>query len=320
MGRILTDPDEHKRYTRGLLFGVAAYGLWGMFPLYFALLDSVSPIEIVAHRVIWSLLLLCLILTLTRGWSKLRLALRDGKSIGLLTVAAVALSINWLVYVYSVSINEVVQASLGYFINPLVSVALGVILLGERLRRMQWFAVGLAVIAVLVLTFSYGSVPWISLILAFSFGFYGLLKKYVGFGAVESLTIETAVLSPVAIILLITLESSLAAAFIQDGLTITLLLLLLGPVTAIPLLAFGAAATRIPLAMLGLLQYTTPILIFTFGVTVFHDSMSPSRWIGFIIVWIALLLFSVDAVRKARITTRSRRGDLAESLIVIEPD
>lgn len=320
MGCLLTNQDEHKKHTQGLLFGVAAYVLWGLLPLYFALLDSVSPFEIVAHRVIWSLVLLCIIITITRGWSKLRLALRDRKSVGLLAVASVALSINWLVYIYSVSISEVVQASLGYFINPLVSVALGVILLGERLRKTQWFAVGLAVLAVMVLTFSYGAVPWISLILAFSFGFYGLLKKYVGFGAVESLTIETAVLSPVALILLITLESSLAAAFVQDGLHISLLLLLLGPVTAIPLLAFGAAATRIPLSMLGLLQYITPILIFTFGVTVFHDSMSTSGWIGFIIVWIALLVFSVDAVRKARMAGKSRRGDLAESLVVIEPD
>ena len=246
--------------------------------------------------------------------------MRDRKSIGLLAVASVALSINWLVYVYSVSINEVVQASLGYFINPLVSVALGVILLGERLRKVQWLAVGLAVLAVLVLTFSYGAVPWISLILAFSFGFYGLLKKYVGFGAVESLTIETAVLSPVAIILLITLESSLVAAFVQDGLGISLLLILLGPVTAIPLLAFGAAATRLPLSMMGLLQYITPIVIFTFGVTVFHDSMSTSRWIGFFIVWMALLLFSIDAMRSAKSAGNDRRSALARSLEVTEPD
>ena len=291
-----------------------------MFPLYFALLDSVSPFEIVAHRVIWSLVLLCIIITITRGWAKLRTALRDRKSIGLLAVASVALSINWLVYIYSVSINEVVQASLGYFINPLVSVALGVILLGERLRKVQWLAVGLAVLAVLVLTFSYGAVPWISLILAFSFGFYGLLKKYVGFGAVESLTIETAVLSPVAIILLITLESSLVAAFVQDGLGISLLLILLGPVTAIPLLAFGAAATRLPLSMMGLLQYITPIVIFTFGVTVFHDSMSTSRWIGFFMVWIALLLFSIDAMRSAKSAGNDRRSALARSLEVTEPD
>lgn len=246
--------------------------------------------------------------------------LRDRKSVGLLAIASVALSINWSVYVYSVSIDEVVQASLGYFINPLVSVALGVILLGERLRKVQWFAVGLAVFAVLVLTFSYGAIPWISLILALSFACYGLLKKFVGYGAVESLTIETALLSPVAIIYLITLESSLAAAFVEGGIGISLMLLLLGPITAIPLLAFGAAATRLPLSMLGLLQYITPIVIFTFGVTIFHDSMSTSRWIGFIIVWVALLVFSVDAVRHAKKARNDRRSAIAQSLEVAEPD
>ena len=291
-----------------------------MLPLYFAQLDSVSPFEIVAHRVIWSLVLLCIIITATRGWPKLRQALRDRKSVGLLAIASVALSINWLVYVYSVSINELVQASLGYFINPLVSVALGVILLGERLRKVQWFAVGIAVFAVFVLTFSYGAIPWISLILAFSFACYGLIKKFVGYGAVESLTIETAVLSPVAIIYLVTLESSLAAAFVEGGTAISLMLLLLGPITAIPLLAFGAAATRLPLSMLGLLQYITPIVIFTFGVTVFHDSMSTSRWIGFIIVWLALIVFSVDAVRHAKKTGNDRRSAIAQSLEVTEPD
>lgn len=320
MGCLLTKPNEHQSSTHGLLFGVAAYGLWGIFALYYALLDSVSPFEIVAHRVIWSLVLLCIIITATRGWLKLRLALRNRKSVSLLALASVVLSINWLVYVYSISINEVVQASLGYFINPLVSVALGVILLGERLRKVQWLAVGLAVFAVLVLTFSYGAVPWISLILAFSFGFYGLLKKYVGFGAVESLTIETAVLSPFSIILLITLESSLVAAFVQDGLGISLLLIFLGPLTAIPLLAFGAAATRLPLSTMGLLQYITPIVLFTFGVTIFHDSMSTSRWIGFFIVWIALLLFSVDATRRAKATGSDRRSAIAKSLEVTEPD
>lgn len=320
MGCLLTKPNEHQSSTHGLLFGVAAYGLWGIFALYYALLDSVSPFEIVAHRVIWSLVLLCIIITATRGWLKLRLALRNRKSVSLLALASVVLSINWLVYVYSISINEVVQASLGYFINPLVSVALGVILLGERLRKVQWLAVGLAVFAVLVLTFSYGAVPWISLILAFSFGFYGLLKKYVGFGAVESLTIETAVLSPFSIILLITLESSLGAAFVQDGLGISLLLIFLGPLTAIPLLAFGAAATRLPLSTMGLLQYITPIVLFTFGVTIFHDSMSTSRWIGFFIVWIALLLFSVDATRRAKATGSDRRSAIAKSLEVTEPD
>ncbi|CAB4833406.1 MAG: EamA family transporter RarD [Actinobacteria bacterium] len=291
-----------------------------MFPLYFALLDSVSPFEIVAHRVIWSLVFLCAIITARRGWPKMRQTLSDRRSVGLLLIASLALSINWLVYIYVISIGELVQASLGYFINPLVSVALGVILLGERLRKVQWFAVGLAVIAVLVLAFSYGAIPWSSLILAFTFAFYGLIKKFVGFGAVESLTVETAVLSPVAIIFLVTLESSLAAAFIEGGIGISLMLLLLGPITAIPLLAFGAAAKRLPLSTMGLLQYITPIILFIFGLTIFHDSMSTSRWIGFIIVWVALIVFSVDAVRQAKKAGNDRRSVLAQSLEVTEPD
>lgn len=277
-----------------------AYGLWGTFPLYFALLAKVPPIEVVAHRVIWSLLFLVLLLSLTRGWGALREALRARRAVALLALAAVFLSINWVTYVYSVSTNQVVEASLGYFINPLVSVALGVIALKERLRPMQWTAVGIALVAVIELTVAYGAVPWIALILAFSFGIYGLLKKLVGFAAIPSLTIETAVLSPIAVVLLVTLEGTGAAVFVQGGPGISALLILLGPVTAIPLLAFGAAATRIPLSMLGLIQYVTPIAIFIFGITVFGDEMQPSRWVGFILVWIALVVFTVDALRNSR--------------------
>ena len=286
--------------TVGLLFGLMAYGLWGTFPLFFALLSSVPPIEVVAHRVIWSLVFLAVLLTATRGWGALREALRDRRAVGLLAVAAVFLSMNWVTYVYSVWSNQVVEASLGYFINPLVSVALGVLALKERLRPLQWTAVGIALIAVVELTVAYGAIPWIALILAFSFGTYGLLKKLVGFGAIPSLTIETAVLSPIAVVLLLTLEGTGAAIFVQGGLGISILLILLGPVTAIPLLAFGAAATRIPLSMLGLIQYITPISIFIFGITVFHDEMQPGRWIGFILVWIALVVFTIDALRNSR--------------------
>lgn len=286
--------------TAGLLFGFLAYGLWGAFPLYFGLLDAVPPIEIVAHRVIWSLIFLTLLLTATKGWGALREAIRDRRAVGLLTIAALFLSANWLTYVYSVTTHQVVEASLGYFINPLVSVALGVVALKERLRPLQWTAVAIALIAVAELTVAYGAIPWIALILAFSFGIYGLLKKLVGFAAIPSLTIETAVLSPVAVVLLLTLEGTGAAIFVQGGPGISILLVLLGPVTAIPLLAFGAAATRIPLSMLGLIQYVTPIAIFIFGITVFHDQMEPSRWIGFILVWVALVIFTVDALRNSR--------------------
>jgi len=289
-----------------LLFAIGAYLFWGMFPLYFALLDSVSPLEIVAHRAVWSLIFVIILIAIWRQWADLRAALTP-RTIGLLAAAIFFLSINWLVYVYSIEINEVVQGSLGYFINPLVSVALGVILLSERLRRVQWFAIGIAVVAVLILTLSYGGVPWISLTLAFSFGLYGLIKKRANIEALPSLAIETAVITPLALVYLWVIEANGEAAFIQDGWGISTLLILLGPITALPLLAFGAAAIRIPLSSLGIIQYVTPTVIFLLGITVFGESMPALRWVGFSLVWVALVIFTVDAVRRSRVP-------------VIEPD
>lgn len=277
-----------------------------MFPLYFALLTSVSPLEVVAHRAVWSLLFVLVLIAAFRQWADLRRALTP-RTIGLLAAAIMFLSINWLVYVYAIDINEVVQGALGYFINPLVSVALGVILLSERLARTQWLAIGIAALAVLVLTMSYGGVPWISLTLAVSFGFYGLIKKRANVDALPSLAIETAVVTPIAVAYLWFLEAKGEAAFIQDGLGISVLLILLGPITAIPLLAFGAAAIRIPLSTLGIIQYVTPTVIFLLGITVFGESMPALRWVGFGLVWIALVIFTVDAWRRSRVP-------------VIEPD
>lgn len=273
--------------------------MWGLFPLYFALLDSVSPLEIVAHRVIWSLLFMVIVITALRGWGKVMSHL-NWRSVGILAAAAVLLSVNWLVYVYAVGSDQVVQASLGYFINPLVSVALGVLVLHERMRRMQWVAIGIATIAVVILTISYGSPPWIALVLALTFGFYGLFKKFAGIGSLESLTIETALLAPFALVLLAGMEFGGTAAFATEGWGISLLLILLGPVTALPLLAFGAAANRIPLSTLGALQYITPILQFALGVLVFTEPMPGSRWLGFVFVWIALVVFATDTYRQAR--------------------
>ena len=277
-----------------------------MFPLYFALLTSVSPLEVVAHRAVWSLLFVLVLIAAFRQWADLRRALTR-RTIGLLAAAIMFLSINWLVYVYSIDANQVVQGALGYFINPLVSVALGVILLAERLDKTQWLAIGIAVVAVLVLTVSYGGVPWISLTLAVSFGFYGLIKKRANVDALPSLAIETAVVTPIAVAYLWFLEANGEAAFIQDGLGISVLLILLGPITAIPLLAFGAAAIRIPLSTLGIIQYVTPTVIFLLGITVFGESMPALRWVGFGLVWIALVVFTVDAWRRSRVP-------------VIEPD
>lgn len=271
--------------------------MWGLFPLYFALLDAVTPLEIIAHRVIWSLVFLLVIIAIARQWSTLRI---DRRTLVILSIAAVFLSINWLTYVYAISINEVAQASLGYFINPLVSVGLGVVILSEKLRRAQWWAVGIAVIAVVILTVGYGQLPWIALTLAFSFGIYGLLKKQANVGAVPSLLWETLVLAPVALAYLGFLEVRGEAAFAIDGWDISFLLILLGPITALPLLAFGAAATRIPLSTLGVIQYVTPVVQFILAVTVFAEVMTPLRWVGFALVWVALVIVTVDMTRSAR--------------------
>jgi chloramphenicol-sensitive protein RarD len=259
------------------------------------------------------LIFLLIVIAITRTWKTIT-SLLTWRRVGLLALAAGFLAINWGVYVYAVSSDQVLQASLGYFINPLVSVALGVLILRERLLATQWMAVAIAVVAVLVLTVSYGQVPWISLTLALSFGTYGLIKKFVGIGAVASLTIETAVLAPFALTLLIFWINSGDAAIILQGTNLTLLLILVGPVTAIPLLAFGAAANRIPLATLGILQYLTPILQFVLALVVFNEPMTTTRWIGFLLVWLALIVFTAATIRQER---RSRRT--IEELEVGEP-
>ena len=302
MERVLTIASSGGRsqVTTGLIYGGIAYGLWGLFPLYFALLDSVSPVEVVAHRVVWSLVLLSFVLWIMRGWRACFQAMRSPRTFGLLALAAIFLTINWAVYVWAVQNDEVVEASLGYFINPLVSVGLGVVILRERLRKPQWAAVGLAVAAVLVLAFAMGQPPWISLVLASSFGMYGLLKKVVGVGSVPSLTIETIVLTPVALIIIGAAINGGSSGIVQSGAGTTALLIMLGPVTAIPLIAFGAAATRIPLSSLGLMQFLTPSLQFILGITIFHEAMTTGRWVGFILVWIALSIFGFDIIRHAR--------------------
>lgn len=265
---------------------------------------------------VWSLVFLVILTFVTRSWASTFVAARSARNVGLLALAAAFLALNWGVYVWAVVSNQVVEASLGYFINPLVSVALGVIVLRERLRVGQWVAVGIAIAAVLVLTVSYGRPPWISLVLAFSFGVYGLIKKQVGVGAVESLTIETAALAPLALLVMAWFASNGSSALTTGGTHAALLLVLLGPVTAIPLLAFGGAATRIPLSTLGLLQYITPVFQFLIGVVVFGEQMSATRWIGFLLVWTSLVVMSVDGLRAARESSRNR----ADELEVIEPD
>lgn len=283
---------------RGLVYGAGAYFLWGLFPVYWPLLEPASAVEVLAHRVVWSLLFVGVVLAIQRQWAWIRTLGR--RRLALLTVAAVVIAVNWGTYIYGVTNEHVVETSLGYFINPLVTVLLGVLVLGERLRRVQWAALGIASTAVIVLTADYGRPPWIALILAFSFGTYGLIKKSVGIGAVQSLTVETAVLFVPALTYLGWLMAAGESTFGQVSAGHALLLAGTGPVTAIPLLLFGAAARRLPLTVLGLLQYLAPVLQFLFGVLLFHEPMPPARLVGFALVWTALVILTVESVRHRR--------------------
>jgi chloramphenicol-sensitive protein RarD len=292
---------------RGMAYGAAAYFLWGLFPLYWRLLEPASSFEIVAHRLVWSLLVVLVILAITRDWGWLRPFASDRASQWRLGVASVLITGNWLVYIYAVNSDQVVETSLGYFINPLVTVLIGVVLLGERLNRVQWVAVGLGTVAVLVLAIDYGRPPWIALGLAFSFAIYGLIKKQVGprIGAVASLSVESAVMFLPALAFLVLLEARGTADFGQHGLGHSALLASAGVATVIPLLFFAAAARRVPLTVMGLLQYLAPVLQLLTGVLIYKEPMPASRLAGFALVWAALVLLTVDGLRTRRRTRRS---------------
>jgi chloramphenicol-sensitive protein RarD len=272
--------------------------MWGLFPLYWPLLEPAGAVEILAHRVVWSLVAVALLLVLT-GRSVRNLP-RARRPLALLVAAAVLIAVNWGVYIWGVNNGHVVETSLGYFINPLVSVALGVLVLGERLRRLQWVAVAVAAAGVGVLTVAAGRPPWIALTLAFSFGTYGLVKAVVGVGAVEGLVVETAVLAPVAVLFLAISAAGGHGNFTNHGPGHALLLTTAGVVTAVPLLAFAGAAARVPLNRLGLLQYMTPTIQFLIGVLVRHERVTAGRMAGFVVVWAALALFTVDTASHRR--------------------
>lgn len=286
---------------RGLAAGLAAYGLWGLFPLYFHLLSPVSALEIVCQRIVWSLLAISAFL-LWRGDRSWPGVLRSGARVtGRLTVAALLIAANWLTYVWAVNAGRVVDASLGYFICPLLTVVLGVVVLKERLRPLQWVAAALGAAAVVVLAVAYGHPPWIALVLATSFSAYGFLKKHIELPAARSLAGETLLLSPVALVVLVVLAASGRSGLTAGDPTLSVLLAGTGVVTAVPLVLFAAAARRIPLTMLGLLQYLTPSLQFGIGVVVLREPMATGQWTGFALVWCALALLSLDAVRAGRV-------------------
>jgi chloramphenicol-sensitive protein RarD len=286
----------------GILYGFTAYLLWGMFPLFFLLFESVAPVETLAHRIVWSLAAVAVVLAVTGTLGRLREVVRDRRRFLLIAAAAVLIALNWGVFIYAVTSDHVIEGSLGYFITPLISAAFGVYVFRERLRAQQLFALGLGLCAVLVLTVDYGRLPWIALTLGLSFGTYGLVKKLAGVGAAESLALETLILLLPAVGFIVALELSGSGAFGHSSLDISLLLAASGPVTAVPLLLFAASVTRTRLTVMAMLQYLTPVLHFLVGLLLLGEPMPTSRWIGFALVWTALVVLSVDGLNNARRT------------------
>jgi chloramphenicol-sensitive protein RarD len=280
---------------KGLLAALAAYGLWGVFPLYWPLLKPAAAVEILAHRIAWGLAFALAVVAVSGGFAWVRTL--GARRAGLLSLAAVLVTVNWGTYIYGVNSGHVVETSLGYFINPLVTVALAVLVLGERLTRGQGVAVAIATIAVAVLTIDYGRPPWIALTLAFSFGTYGLIKKRAGVGGIQSLAFETGVLFVPAVAYLLWIGANGSGTFTTEGGGHAVLLALGGVCTAVPLMLFGAAAVRIPLATLGVIQYLAPVIQFAIGVLVYSEPMPASRLAGFALVWLALMVFTFDALR-----------------------
>lgn len=283
--------------NKGIWYGFFAYFLWGLFPIYWKLLSDVAPSEILVNRIIWSLVFLVGIAILKRNWRWVSDLIRKPKKVIWMAVAAVLLGVNWFIYIWGVNNGFIVETSLGYFINPLVNVFFGVVFLREHLRPGQWLAVLIAALGVIYLTISNGALPWIALSLALSFGLYGLIKKKGSLGSTESLTVEMSVLFIPALIFQLLLINRNTSAWQTNDWTTYLLLMMGGPVTAIPLLFFGSAARQVPLSTLGVLQYIAPTMQFLIGVFFFGEPFTQTRLIGFVIIWIALLIFTFDNMR-----------------------
>lgn len=283
------------------MYALTAYGLWGLMPLYVKALGRIPALQIVAHRVVWAAVVLAGLVVATRELSWLAALRRRPRLVGTFALSAAALSINWLVYVWAVGQGRVVDASLGYFINPLLSVVLGVLVLDERLRPVQWVAVGIAALGVVWLALLAGEVPWVGLTVAASFGVYGLLRKTAAIDSLGGLTLETLLLLPIALGYVAYLSFGENGAFAGGGTSRTLLLLAAGPITALPLLAFAAGARRIPLALVGILQYVAPSLQLLLGLVAFGEVLSARKLVGFALIWLAVLLYSLEALtRRAR--------------------
>ncbi|MDT7708466.1 MAG: chloramphenicol-sensitive protein RarD [Pseudonocardiales bacterium] len=290
---------------RGVGAAVGAYAIWGLFPAFWPMLAPAVPVEVLAHRIAWTAVLMVVVISLVRGWPELRALAPRGWA--MVAAAGVLITINWGLYIYAVFDGQVVEAALGYFMSPLVSVLLGVLVLRERLNRVQWAAVALGIAAVVVIAIENGRPPWIALTLAASFGTYGLIKRTVPLSATGSVTAEGLVLGPIAVAVIVWFQVAGGGTMVGHGPVHLLLLIAAGPVTAIPLLLYGVAARRVPLSTIGVLMYLNPILQFVWGVFVVHEAMPATRWIGFALVWVALTVFTVDLIR----TNRSARRETA---------
>jgi chloramphenicol-sensitive protein RarD len=296
---------------RGLAYALAAYGLWGLFPLYWPLLEPTPAVQILAHRMVWSLVFIVAVLAVRKRWSFVAQLRRDHRRVRLLVLAAALVSVNWGVYIWGVNAGHVVETSLGYFVNPLVSIALGVLVLKEKLRRLQWLAVAIGTIAVAVIAVDYGHLPWIALTLAGTFGSYGLVKKLAATSAIESMAVETSAMAPLAVGFLVVVELNGTGSFGHVALGTDLLLVAAGAVTAIPLLFFAAAARSVSLTMMGLLQYLTPSLQFLVGVYIRHEPLPTSELVGFVLVWVALAVLGASEVSQWRRRQRVGQVDRA---------
>lgn len=287
---------------QGLWYAIGAYVVWGVLPVYWKALQHVPAVQLVSHRIVWSCVLLCGMLLLAHQWREFRTAISSPRVWGIYFIAALLIGLNWYVYVWAVNAGFIIETSLGYFINPLLSVALGVIFLRERLRPWQWMPVGLAAVGVLYLTFIYGALPWIALLLAFFFGVYGLIKKAAPLNAFHGLTLETMILLPIALGYLFLVERAGEGAFLHLGWRSDILIMGAGLATTVPMLLFASAARRIPLALVGVLQYIAPTLQFLIGVCVYKEAFDSSRLIGFSIIWTALLLFGIEGAWMRRVS------------------
>jgi chloramphenicol-sensitive protein RarD len=288
----------------GLLFGISAYSLWGAFPLYWPLLEPANPLEIVSHRAVWTLVFCFIVLAATKALKSTLVTLKRPTVAVKLFLSSLLISINWLVYIWATNNEHVVEASLGYYINPLIIIGFGVIFLKEKMRPLQWAAVSIATIGVLVLTFDYGRLPWIALALALSWGSYGLIKKQLGLGALEGLAIETFISSFFYLAYLIYIGNQGTGQFGHSW-GLTALLISAGAVTAIPLLLFNGSTNRLPFTTIGLLQYITPTLQFSIGVWVLNEDMPTARWVGFLIIWAALVTLAIDLIKSSRTVNNS---------------